>query len=68
MDSDRHIRTKIILAVCCTIAAIGFGVAGFFAPPIGVISSSVLWFIAQLFVYSATLLGIDVELVKLLKK
>lgn len=64
----RTILTKSVIAVVCVVAAIGFGIAGFYAPPVGVISSSVLWFIAQMLVYSATMLGIDVELVKLLKK
>lgn len=62
------LRLKKIMSVCCTVASIGFGIAGFIVPPTGVISSSVLWFTAQLLVFAATLLGIDVELVKLLKK
>lgn len=61
-------RTKKILAWILAISAIGFGVAGFCVPPIGIINSSVLWFIAQLNLFSATLLGIDLEYVKLLKK
>lgn len=60
--------TKKILAICLTVSAIGFGVAGFIVPPTGVISSSVLWFTAQLQVFAATLLGIDLEKAKLLKK
>lgn len=62
------LRLKKIMSVCCTISSIGFGIAGFIVPPTGVISSSVLWFTAQLLVFAATLLGIDIELVKLLKK
>lgn len=62
------LKTKKILAICLTVASIGFGVAGFVVPPTGIISSSVLWFTAQLFVFAATLLGIDVEYLKLLKK
>lgn len=61
-------KLKKTLAVCLAVAAIGFGVAGFCVPPVGVINSSVLWFIAQLLLYSATLLGIDVEYIKLFKK
>lgn len=61
-------KTKKILSILLTIASIGFGVAGFIVPPTGKIDSSVLWFTAQLFVFAATLLGIDVEFVKLLKK
>lgn len=62
------VKVKRILAISCTIFSIGFGIAGFFVPPQGIIDSSVLWFTAQLFVFAATLLGIDVELVKLLKQ
>lgn len=61
-------KVKRILAILLTLSAVGFGVAGFCVPPTGVISSSVLWFTAQLFVFAATLLGIDAEYVKLLKK
>lgn len=68
MDTPSNIKTRTILAVCLAVAAIGFGVAGFIVPPVGVINSSVLWFIAQMFLFSATLLGIDVEYLKILKK
>lgn len=62
------IKLKKILSIILTISSICFGIAGFFVPPLGVINSSVLWFTAQLFVFAATLLGIDVEYIKLLKK
>jgi len=62
------LKVKKILAIGLTVAAIGFGAAGFVVPPTGIISSSVLWFTAQIFVFAATLLGIDVEYIKLLKK
>lgn len=61
-------KLKKFIAVVLVISAIAFGIAGFIVPPTGVISSSVLWFTAQLFVFAATLLGIDIEFVKLLKK
>ena len=61
-------KLKKIISVVLVISAIAFGVAGFIVPPTGVISSSVLWFIAQCFLFAATLLGIDLEYVKLLKK
>lgn len=48
-------KTKIALA--SFICAIGFGVAGLIIPPMGVIDSSVLIFVAQLL--TATFLGID---------
>lgn len=61
-------RTKKILAWILAVSAIVFGIAGFCVPPVGIINSSVLWLIAQYEVFSATLLGIDIELVKLLRK
>ena len=50
-------KTKIALA--SFICAIGFGVAGLLIPPMGVIDSSVLIFVAQLLTLTATFLGID---------
>lgn len=62
------LKLKKILAVILTISAVGFGIAGFCVPVVGVIDSSILWFVAQLLLYSATLLGIDIEYIKLFKK
>lgn len=62
------VKVKKILAICLTVASLGFGVAGFVVPPTGVISSSVLWFCAQCFLFAATLLGIDLEYIKYFKK
>ena len=50
-------KTKIALA--SFICAIVFGVAGLLIPPMGVIDSSVLIFVAQLLMLTATFLGID---------
>lgn len=61
------VKTKIILSWILAISAVGFGIAGFCVPPLGVINSSVLWLVAQFLLFSATLLGIDVEYLKLLK-
>lgn len=61
------IKVKIILAWILAMSAVGFGIAGFCVPPVGVINSSVLWLVAQFLLFSATLLGIDIEYLKLLK-
>ncbi len=50
-------KTKIALA--SFICAISFGVAGLIIPPMGVIDSSVLIFVAQLLTLTATFFGID---------
>lgn len=47
------------LAISSFICAIAFAVAGLCIPPTGVIHSSVLMLVAQLFVLTATLLGVD---------
>lgn len=43
------------------ICAIGFGVAGMFIPPPGVVDSSVLILIAQLLVFVSSLLGMNLS-------
>lgn len=68
VSSDDMQKTKKILAWLLAVSAIGFGIAGFVVPPVGIINSSVLWLIAQFNLFSATLLGIDLEYAKLLKK
>lgn len=49
--------SKDFLAALATVAAIGFGIAGTFIAPQGIIDSSMLYLIAQLLLYAATLLG-----------
>ena len=49
---------KFYFLVC---AGIGFGIAGMLLPPIGTIDWSVLILIGQLFVLSATILGLDIK-------
>lgn len=61
------LKTKIFLSWILAMSAVGFGIAGFCVPPVGVINSSVLWLIAQFLLFSATLLGLDIEYLKLLK-
>lgn len=61
-------RLKKIISVFLVLAAVGFGIAGFVVPPTGIISNSVLWLIAQFLLYSATVLGIDIEALKILKQ
>ena len=47
-------------AVGMLAARVGLSTAGFFVPPVGEISDSVLWFFAQCLIYAGTALGIDV--------
>lgn len=61
-------KTKQILVWILTCSAILFGIAGFIVPPTGVVDSSVLWLVAQFQVFAASILGIDLQKVKLMKK
>ena len=47
------------LATASFVCAVIFAMAGLCIPPTGVIHSSVLMLVAQLFVLTATLLGVD---------
>lgn len=64
MTSERKEDTKAGLAITCTISAVVIGFIALFVPPHGVIDSSVLWFTSQLLIFTATLLGIDLNLGK----
>ena len=55
---------KKIFAVISFICAIVIGFWAMFLPPPGVIDSSVLWFVAQLLVFTSTILGIDYHVFK----
>lgn len=50
-------RMKERLASIAAISAIGFGIAGTAIPPCGIIDKTMLYLIAQLLIFSATLLG-----------
>ena len=49
-------------------SGVGLSVAGFCVPPVGEISSSVLWFFSQCLIYAGAALGIDVMIDNKLKK
>lgn len=57
-------KTKNKLAIASFICSIVFGLAAFCCPPIAIIDSSVLYFTAQLFLFAATLLGVNLNLGK----
>lgn len=52
-------RSKVIIAYICLVAAIIIGFIALFIPPQGIIDSSVLWFSAQLLLFTASILGLD---------
>ena len=51
---------KAYTAIFMLVAGVGLSVAGFCVEPVGHISDSVLWFLAQCVLYAGAALGIDV--------
>lgn len=51
---------KAYTAVFMLLAGVGLSVAGFCVEPVGHISDSVLWFLAQCVLYAGAALGVDV--------
>lgn len=56
---------KKLLSFISFIAAIVFGIIAMNTPPLAVIDSSVLWFTAQMLLFSATMLGVDFKITDL---
>lgn len=52
-------RLKIIFAIISFISSVVVGFLAMFLPPTGVIDNSILWFIAQLLVFTSTIIGVD---------
>jgi hypothetical protein len=59
---------KSLISIISFLAAIVIGFIALFIPPTGVIDASVLWFTAQLLVFTSGLLGIDISIDSLKKK
>ena len=59
MKKETREDIKIWSAMLMLAIAIGFGIAGFCVSPLGELSESVLWLIAQLLMYAAMALGVD---------
>ena len=55
---------KKIVAMFSFFVAIVIGFIALFLPPSGVIDSSVLWFIAQLLVFTANIFGFNLDVFK----
>lgn len=52
-------KFKMIISVISFLSAIVIGFIAIFIPPEGIIDSSILWFSAQLLVFTSTILGFD---------
>lgn len=57
-------KTKKAIAVLSFVSAIVIGFIALFLPPEGVIDSSVLWFIAQLLVFTSNIFGFNFNVFK----
>lgn len=54
-------RTKHLMSIVAFVAAIIVGFMALWIPPAGIIDPSVLWWTAQLLVFTAGILGIDIH-------
>ena len=59
---------KTCISLIAFLAAIAIGFIALFVPPKGIIDASVLWFTAQLLVFTSGLLGIDISIDSLKRK
>ena len=59
---------KSLISIISFLTAIVIGFVALFIPPTGVIDASVLWFTAQLLVFTSGLLGIDISIDSLKRK
>lgn len=55
-------KLKQILSIASFAAAVVIGFIALFIPPVGIIDPSVLWFTAQLLVFTSGLLGINLTI------
>ena len=61
MSNRGGIKYKIPIFIFLFLCGVGFGVWGMFIPPNGVIDSSVLILIAQIFILAASVYGFEVH-------
>ena len=64
--NNRNIKS--IISLFAFFGAITIGFIAMFIPPKGIIDASVLWFTAQLLVFTSSLLGIDLSIDHLKQK
>lgn len=61
-------NVKIFIAIISVVAAIVIAFCALYIPPVGIIDSSVLWFIAQALLFAASIIGIDFKIKDVFKK
>lgn len=52
-------KIKKIFSVISFLTAIVIGFLAMYLPPTGIIDNSILWFIAQLLLFTSTIIGVD---------
>lgn len=55
-------KNKVVLADVSFFSSIIVGIIAMFMPPMGIIDSSILWFIAQLLLFTSSIIGIDYKI------
>ena len=65
MKTDLYSRLSALLMLG---SGIGLSVAGFVAPPLGEISDSVLWYVAQALIYAGSVFGVTVYIDRRIKE
>lgn len=60
MTKERRTDIQILSAIGMLIFGVGLTIAGFIVEPVGDISDSVLWVLAQSLIYAGSALGINV--------
>ena len=64
MNLKRDVREKLSIGTCLASFTLGWmcTLVGFFVPPLGVVSDSVLWVLGQSLLYTGAVIGLDFKL------
>ena len=60
MSSETRNSFQVWSAIGMLAAGVALSVAGFFVPPVGEISDSVLWFFSQCLIYAGSIFGVSI--------
>ena len=60
MTSETRNSFQVWSAIGMLAAGVALSVAGFFVPPVGEISDSVLWFFSQCLIYAGSIFGVSI--------
>lgn len=60
-------KNKVVLADVSFFCSIIIGFIAMFMPPMGIIDNSILWFVAQLLLFTSSIIGIDYKIFNKIK-